>query len=117
MAAFGKQILSRSTNGKQILVTAITNGTAQTIHTAVSGTASQDEGWIYVYNDNTTSVVINLLWGGTTEPDNVIRATVAGQSGRYLLVDGMLLQNSLVIKAYASVASKILIDGFVNNIS
>jgi hypothetical protein len=119
MATFAKTKLSGSTSGKQILVTATTNGAAQTVHTAVASTGANtwDEVWIYVYNDNSTAVVLSLLWGGTTEPDNVIRATVAGQSGRYLLVDGMVLQNSLVIKAYASVASKILIDGFVNSIS
>lgn len=117
MATFTKAALSGSTNGKQILVTAITSGTAQTIHTAVSGTSSFDEVWLYVYNDNTTAVIINILWGGTTEPDNVIRGNVAPQSGRFLLCDGMVLQNGLLIKAYASVASKILIDGFVNKIT
>src|SRR5579862_9187211 len=117
MSTFTKKALSGSTNGKQILITVTTNGTAQTIHTAVAGTTSFDEIWLYLYNDNITAVLVTILWGGSVEPDNAIRVTVAPQTGRILLCDGMLLQNGLVIKAYASVASKVLIDGFVNNIA
>lgn len=119
MATFAKSKLSGCTNGKQILITAITNGTAQTIHTAVASTGANtwDEVWLYAYNDNTTVVTLTILWGGTTEPDNAIRVTLAGQSGRLLVCDGMVLQNSLVVKAYASVASKVTIDGFVNSIT
>jgi len=117
MATFAKQLLSGSTNGKQIKVSATTNGGANTIHTAVSGTSSLDEVWIYAFNSNSTSVDLNLLWGGTTEPDNQIKISIPAVSGRALVIDGMLLQNSLVIKAYASVANVIILDGFVNNIS
>ena len=117
MATFTKNKLSGSTNGKQILVVHTTNGTADTVHTAVAGTSSWDEVWLYAYNENSIAVVLTILWGGTTEPDNVIRVTLAGQSGRLLVCDGMILQNGLVIKAYASIASKVLVDGFVNSIT
>jgi hypothetical protein len=117
MATFTKQKLSGSTNGKQILVVHTTNGAADTIHTAVSGTSAYDEVWLYAYNDNPTSVQLTFLWGGTTEPDNAIRLTLAPRTGRTLIIDGMILQNSLVIKAYASVASVVTVDGFVNNIA
>jgi hypothetical protein len=117
MASATKKLLSGSTNGKQILIVHTTNGTADTIHTAVAGTSSVDEVWLYAYNDSTTAAVLNILWGGVTEPDNVIRLNLAPQSGRTIISDGMLLQNGLVIKAYANVASKVTVDGFVNNIS
>jgi hypothetical protein len=119
MATFAKSKLSGSTNGLQIKVTATTNGTAQTIHTATAsaGANTWDEVWLYAYNDNVTAVMLTILWGGTGEPDNVIRVTLAGQSGRLLICDGMILQNSLIIKAYAAVANKVVIDGFVNSIS
>jgi hypothetical protein len=117
MATFAKQLLSGSTNGKQIKISATTNGGANTVHTAVSGTSSNDEIWIYAYNDSGSAVTLTLLWGGTTEPDNKILIPLAGQSGRTLVVDGMLLQNGLVVKAYASSANVIILDGFVNNIS
>lgn len=117
MATFAKQALSASTNGKQIKVTATTNGTANTIHTAVSGTASFDEVWLYAYNESTAAVLLTILFGGVSEPDNVIRALIPPQAGRTLVCDGMILQNSLIIKAYAGSANLIMIDGFVNNIS
>jgi hypothetical protein len=117
MATFTKQLLSGSTNGKQIKVTAITNGTAQTIHTAVSGTSALDEIWLYAYNHSTAPVVLTVLWGGTTEPDNEIKMTIPAQAGRIELFDGMLLQNSLIVKAYADTTAVINLDGFVNNIA
>lgn len=116
---FLKSKLSGSTSGKQILITATSGGGAQTIHTAVASTGANtwDEIWLYAYNDNITSVKLTILWGGTTEPDNAIRITLAPQTGRTLICDGMVLQNSLIVKAYASVASEVTIDGFVNNIT
>jgi hypothetical protein len=117
MATFTKKLLSGSTNGKQIKVVGTASGSATTIHTAVAGTGSFDEVWIYAYNGNGTAVVLTLLFGGTTEPDNQIRATLSPQSGRVLLCDGMLLQNGLVISAYCNVANEVEIDGFVNNIA
>jgi len=117
MATYTKKLLSGSTNGKQILITATTNGSAQTIHTAVAGTSSLDEVFIYAYNDSSSIVNLVLLWGGTTEPDNKDLIPIPSQSGRTLVVDGALLQNGLLIKAYASVASVIVLDGFVNNIA
>jgi hypothetical protein len=117
MATFTKQKFSGSTNGKQILVTVTTNGTAQTIHTSVAGTSSFDEVWLYAYNNGTTPILLTLLWGGTTEPDNAIKIYIPAQSGRIEICDGMLLQNSLIVKAYAATGSVILIDGFVNNIA
>lgn len=117
MATFTKNLLTGSTNGKQIKVTVTTNGTAQTIHTAVAGTGSFDEVWLYAFNSDTVPRNLSILWGGTTEPDNLIFISIPAQSGRTLVCDGMLLQNSLVIKAYASAANVVVLDGFVNNIA
>ena len=114
---FTKKILSGSTTGLQVKVSAITNGTANTIHTAASGTSAFDEIWIYAYNDDTAVRLLTLLWGGTTEPDNVMRVSLSPRAGRLLVVDGALLQNSLVVKAYADAANVVLLDGFVNNMA
>lgn len=116
MGSFTKSCLSGSTNGKQIKITVTTNGTAQTIHTAVAGTASFDEIWLYAFNNDTVPRNLSILWGGTSEPDNLVFIPIPAQSGRTLVCDGMLLQNGLVIKAYASAANVVIIDGFVNNI-
>ena len=117
MATYTKKILNGSINGKQILVDQTISASATSIHTAIAGTSALDEVYLYAYNDTTSSIQLNVLWGGTVEPNDVMRVAVPYKSGRTLIVDGKLLQNSLTIKAYASVANVICIDGFVNNIA
>lgn len=117
MATFTKKLLSGSTNGKQVKITATTSGAAVTLHTAVAGTGSLDEVFIYATNTSNAPVSLTILWGGTSTTDNAITIQVPSLAGRVLICDGMLLQNSLVISAFAATASVILIDGFVNNIA
>ena len=117
MAIFTKHPLSASVNGMQIMVTAVTSASAVPIHTAVAGTSSIDEVWLYAYNDDTSNHSLSILWGGTVEPNNVIRTTIPFKAGRILCVDGMLLNNGLTVKAYADVSGSVVIDGFVNNIA
>lgn len=113
--AFTKSLLSGSTNGKGIKVVATaTIGT--TIHTAVSGTSSLDEIWLYAYNGDTADRTLTIEWGEATVPDGNTILTIPFKSGRYLVVDGRLLQNSLLVTAFASAANVIVIDGFVNKI-
>lgn len=116
MATFTKNKLSGSTNGKQIKVVATaTPGT--TIHTAVAGTAAWDEVWIYAQNNHTAAVDLTIEFGGTSSPDDLIVASIPSKTGLYLIVPGLLLQNSLVVKAFASVANVISLTGFVNSIT
>jgi len=112
-----KNLLSGSTNGKQIKVTGTNVAGGVTIHTAVSGTSYVDEIWVYAYNSDTANHVLTLLWGGTTEPDNDIKVTIPALSGRLLVCDGVLLQNGLIVKAYADSANVVMVDGFVNSIT
>lgn len=110
-----KDKLSGSTNGKGIKVVATaTLGT--TIHAAVSGTSSFDEVWIYAYNGHTADVILTVEFGEATVPDGNIIITIPFKQGRILVLDGRLLNNSLNVTAFASVANVIVIDGFVNKI-
>jgi hypothetical protein len=116
MATYAKQLLSGSTNGKGILVVATaTAGT--TIHTAVSGTSDLDELWVYAVNSSDTDVKLTLEWGEATDPDGNIEQTVPTESGLMLLVPGLLLQNSLVLKAFAGTTNVIVIHGYANRIT
>lgn len=113
--AITKNLLSGSTNGKPIKVVATaTLGT--TIHAAVSGTSSMDEIWLYAYNGHTADVVLTIEYGGATVPDQNIIVTVPTKAGINLVVPGLLLQNSLVVTAFAGTANVITISGFVNSI-
>jgi len=116
MATFTKQKLSGSTDGKGILVSSNTGGSGVTLHTTVAGTTDFDEVWIYAYNSDSSSVNVTVEFGGTTSPNNVIAQSVPAQSGLYLLVPGLPLQNGSVVSVYASKVNVVSMYGFVNRI-
>lgn len=108
-----KQLLSGSTDGRQIKVAAsATPGT--TIHTA--NATAKDEIWLWGSNPDTVDYDVTLEWGGTSNPDDLKKITVPAKSV-VPLVAGELLTNSLVVKAFGSTANKVLIGGFVNRIT
>jgi hypothetical protein len=118
MAVVVKRKLSGSTNGKPIkVVETATAGT--TIHTAVAGTTAGtfDEIWLWAYNGHSAAVTLTVEFGGATVPDQNIIVALASKSGLQLIVPGLILQNEMVVKAFASVANVITISGFVNNIT
>jgi len=118
MATIVKRKLSGSTDGKPVLIAATaTAGT--TIHTAVAGTTAgtYDEIWLYAYNGHTAAVVLTIEFGGPTVPDQNIVVTVQNKSGLLLVVPGFILQNGMVVKAFAGTANVITINGYVNNIT
>lgn len=111
---FTKVVLSGSTNGKQVKVAAsATPGT--TLHTA-SATAL-DEIWLWAVNSSTTAVKLTVEWGEATAPDGNIEVTVPGESGYLMVVPGLVLTNSLVVKAFAGTANVLLVNGYVNRIA
>ena len=115
MATFTKTLLSGSTNGKAILVAA-TASPGTTIHTAVTGTSSLDEIWLYAVNSSGEDVKLTIEWGETTAPNGNIELTIPPESGLTLVVPGLLLQNSLVVRAFADIANVISVHGYVNRI-
>ena len=119
MPSFSKLKLSGSTDGKGIKVTQTAIGTGDTIHTAQATTTAGlgDLITLFAYNSDTASIVLTLGWGGTTDPDDLIKYTLASQAGLVLLTADMFLWNSLVVKAAAGTANKVTIHGYVNRIS
>jgi len=115
MATYSKELLSGSTQGKGILV-AETATAGTTIHTAVAGTTDIDEIWLYAVNAHSADIKLTLEWGEATEPNGNIEIIVPAEEGLMLLVPGLLLQNGLVVKAFAGTANEIVIHGYVNRI-
>ena len=115
MATYSKELLSGSTQGKGILV-AETATAGTTIHTAVAGTTDIDEIWLYGVNTHSADLKLTLEWGEATEPNGNIEITVPAEEGLMLLVPGLLLQNGLIVKAFAGTANEIVIHGYVNRI-
>lgn len=113
--AFSKVLLSGSTNGKPIKIAATaTLGTI--VHTAVSGTSSMDEVWLWAFNSDTVDRTLTIEFGGATAPDQNIVMTVPFKNGLVLVIPGILLQNSLVVTAFASVTNVVTVSGYVNRI-
>jgi len=114
MATFTKLKLSGSTDGKGIKVVQ-TSTAGTTIHTAHA--TDLDEIWIYAVNSQAAAVKLTLEWGQADAPDGNIEVTIPGESGLFLVAPGLLLTNSLVVKAFAATANVIILHGFVNRIT
>ena len=116
MATYSKELLSHSTNGRNIEVAA-TSSAGTSIHTCAAGTTYKDEIWLYACNTSSSDVKLTLEFGGTTSADDHIEITITTEAGWVLVCPGLLLQNGLIVKAFAASASAININGFVNNIT
>lgn len=119
MATAVKRKLSGSTDGLPIKVTGTGTGSTVTIHTSVSGTTdgSYDEIWLWAYNGHTADVSLTIEWGGASVPDQNIVVNIPYKSGLVLVVPGLILQNSKIVKAFAGTGNVITINGFVNRIT
>lgn len=114
MATFSKQFLSGSTNGRPVKVAA-TSTPGTTIHTAHA--TATDEIWIWAQNTDTTDRKLTIEFGGTTAPDDLIEVTIPAEAGLVAVVPGLVLTNSLVVKAFAATADVVTCLGYVNRIT
>jgi hypothetical protein len=114
MATFTKELLTGSTNGRQIKVAATaTPGTL--IHTAHA--SNKDEIWLWASNTAGSQVKLTIEWGGTTDPDDLIEVGIPGESGRVRILEGEVLTGGVVVRAYAATGNVVTIGGYVNRIS
>jgi len=108
-----KTILSGSTDGKLIKVAA-TSTAGTTIHTAEA--SNKDEVHLYAYNNHTSDVKLTIEFGGATVPDDLIEETIPFKNGLHLVLPGLVISGSLVVKAFAATTNVIYIAGYVNEI-
>jgi hypothetical protein len=115
MADYAKRPLTGAANGQGILVAATANpGT--TINTSVASIVDMEELWIYATNNHTANVALTIQWAGTAG-SQFIQLTVPFKQGLYLIVPGLVLQNSLVTRAFAATPNVITLFGWVNRIT
>lgn len=118
MATYSRVLLSGSTNGRAIIV--VQTATAGTLlHTAIAGTVSFDEIYLWVSNVTGAAATLTIEWGGVTDPgDHMVKAlSVPANSSPVPIATGQVLNNSLVVRAFSGTASALNITGFVNRIS
>lgn len=114
MATYTKEFLSGSTNGRQVKVAATaTAGTL--IHTAHA--TAKDEIWLWAVNSDTTPRKLTIEFGGTTAPDDLIELTIPAEAGLLMVVPGLILSNSLVVRAFCASANVVTVSGYVNRIA
>lgn len=112
-----KRKLSGSTDGMGILVAATaTPGTL--IHTAVAGTTAgtYDEIWLWAQNNATSDTLLTIEYGDATTSHN-IKVTIPSQSGLYMIIPGLILQNGMTVKAFAATANVITLTGYIHSIT
>jgi hypothetical protein len=114
MATFSKQLLSGSTNGRPTKI-ATTSSPGTTIHTAHA--TDKDEIFLYAFNSDTTARKLTVEFGGTTSPDDTIEVTIPAESGLQLVVAGLVLTGSVVVKAFCATANVVMVVGYVNRIT
>lgn len=117
--AFSHEVLSGSTNGLGIKITGTNTAGGVTFHTAISGTTSRDEVWVWLQNNNASGVsrTVTIEFGGTTAIDNQIILSIPPKSGPVLAVPGFPLRNGLLVKAFADVANEVVAYGYVNRVT
>lgn len=120
MATFSKVLLSGSTQGKAIKVSA-TASTGTTIHATGTSSSIIDEVWLYAYNSSASAVTLTIQYGGTTSVDNDIKLSIPATAGLTLVVPGLTLTGTgsaaNTVYAYAGTTNVITISGYVNRIS
>lgn len=117
MATYSRVLLSGSTNGREIPVAATaTPGTL--LHTAIAGTVSFDELYMWASNVTAAAATLTIEWGGVTDPgDHLTKAlSVPANSPPIPIATGQVLNNTLVARAFSGTASAINIGGYVNRI-
>lgn len=117
MATYSRILLSGSTNGKPVQVTA-TSSPGTTIHTALTGTTGYDEIYIWASNVTSSAATLYIQWGGTTDPDNdlVNALSIPANSAPIPIATGQVLNNGLLVKAWSGTTNAINLTGYCNRI-
>ena len=103
--------LSGSTDGKNIKVAA--TATAGTLlHTAHA--TDLDEIYLYACLPSATDREVEIEWGEAADPDGRTTVTIPANAGWVPVVEGLLLTNSLVARAFcAAAANEVIMNGYV----
>lgn len=108
------ELLSGRADGLQIKVSQIVTA-GNTIHTAHA--TAKDLVWLYAVNLHAADVILTIEWGEATAPDGNMKKTIKFKDGLKLIIPGLPLTNSKVVKAFADVTNVIMISGFVHRIT
>ena len=114
---FSHEMLSGSTNGLAVVVAA-TSTPGTTVHTAIAGTTSRDEVWLWATNNDTDGETrtLSIEWGDVVGTSGW-KVPVPTSAGPVLICQGFPLRNGEVIAAWADEASDVQVFGYVNRVT
>ena len=115
MATYSKVKLTGASDGLNNKIASTTPGAGDTVHTAHA--TALDEVWLYACNSSTSDVKLTIEWGATSDDERLTEVTIGAEAGWVLVIPGLLLSNSLVVKAFAGTANVINVNGYVNRIA
>lgn len=117
MGTYSKVLLSGSTDGAGVVVTGTNPSQGTVAHTAVTGAGTSfDEVWLYAYNTVTTAIELAIAIGPTTATGSRFAHTITGDDlgGLHLILPGLIVRNSVNVKAYVTAANNCVLFGYVN---
>lgn len=116
MATVTARLLSGSTNGRGITITSITAGSGNILHTSATAAGANQFDEVYAYAQNLTTVakLLKINAGGTTSGDKIRFIIPSSSNGLYLLLPGFRYNGGVIVRAYATAASKVAVHGYVN---
>lgn len=116
MSTYSKQLLSASSNGQPIPITATaTLGTL--VHQSLL-TGAVDEVWLWLVNRSSAAVTVTVEWGAAGNANHLVEAySIPANSIPIEVSAGQLIQAGLQVTIFASTANAINAIGFVNRIT
>ena len=114
MATYSKVALSGALHGLNNKIAAGSSA-GDTVHTAHA--SALDEVWLYACNTSASDVKLTVEWGATSDDERLTEVTIGAEAGWVLVIPGLLLTNSLVVKAFAGTPNVINVNGYVNRIA
>lgn len=117
MATYSKVRLSGSTQGRPILIAAVSSA-GTTVHVTGPSATILDELTLFANNTHTANVKLTIEYGGTTAPNDLIEQTIPFESGLQLVLTGLPLSGDgsagVTVRAFAATASVVTLVGYVN---
>lgn len=117
-SVYAKRPLTQSISGYGTLAAATsTPGTTINLANSTTEVDEWDEIWVWASNSHTAPVKLTIEYGGTTAPDDLIEMTIPNDAGLTLVVPGLILHNTLSVRAFAATGSVVRLVGYVNRIT
>jgi hypothetical protein len=120
MATFSKIILSQSSNGAGVFLSA-TAAPGVLIHSTPTNNNDVDEVWLYANNVSASDASITVYWGNTGSTATIGPIIVQAYAGPTLVSPGLILKGtgsvSSVVYATATATGSVNLFGYANRIT